>query len=157
MTQQTFTTVTHSPEETHALGERIGAQLKAGDVVCLRGELGAGKTALCRGICAGLDVPDDDFSSPTFAIVNEYHCREPIFHFDFYRLAGAEELRRIGWDDYLQRGAVMLIEWPDLAEEALPRQRLDITLEQDDDNPNDRTITVYANHDHHTLTALSGA
>ena len=119
---------TGSPEETERLGKALAAQLQAGDVIACRGDLAAGKTALTRGIAEGLGV-SGPVTSPTYTIVNEYHDgRLPLFHFDMYRLGSADELFDIGWEDYLARGGVCVVEWAERVEEAfddLPCIRVD--------------------------------
>ncbi len=102
---------THSESETEALGARFGAALPAGTVAALYGDLGCGKTAFVRGMARGMGLDEDQVSSPTFTIVNEYEGTVPLFHFDMYRLGGADELYDIGWEDYLSRGGVCAVEW----------------------------------------------
>lgn len=111
--------LSHSQEETEALGERLGRVLDAGAVVAFTGDLGAGKTAFTRGLARGLGI-SERVTSPTFSIVNEYGGgRLPLFHFDLYRLSGAGELYEIGWEDYLDRRGVCAVEWSENAAEAL--------------------------------------
>ncbi|MEA4965645.1 MAG: tRNA (adenosine(37)-N6)-threonylcarbamoyltransferase complex ATPase subunit type 1 TsaE [Oscillospiraceae bacterium] len=108
-----------SPEDTEKIGEKLAAQLRPGDVIAYRGELGAGKTAFTRGLARGLGIRES-VTSPTYTIVNEYLSgRLPLFHFDMYRLRSAEELFDIGWEDYLERGGVCAVEWSENVEEAL--------------------------------------
>ncbi len=103
--------ISHSPAETFAYGRSLGETLRAGDVVALDGELGAGKTHFVKGIAAGLGCAGD-VTSPTFTLVHEYAGgRLPLFHFDFYRLESEDETLRIGLDDYLGEGGVVVIEW----------------------------------------------
>ncbi len=110
----------NSPEATWAAGEAIGQGLSSGDVVALTGTLGAGKTHLCQGIVAGVGSPAA-VTSPTFALVHEYpEGRLPVYHFDFYRIEVAEELWEIGWEDYLEREGVVLVEWADRFPDLLP-------------------------------------
>lgn len=109
--------ITKSEQETEALGERLAAALPAGSVVAMYGELGAGKTALVRGMARGLGL-DCRVSSPTFTIVNEYLGDRPLIHFDMYRLSGADELFEIGWEDYLSRGAICAVEWSENVQDA---------------------------------------
>jgi tRNA threonylcarbamoyladenosine biosynthesis protein TsaE len=111
---------THSPAETEAVGERLAAELRPGDVVLVSGELGAGKTTLVRGICRGLGVTDR-VTSPTFTIGQRYAGRTPVSHLDLYRLGelGDEDPGLL--DDYLTPDAVALIEWPGAAEPVLER------------------------------------
>jgi len=101
---------TNSEKETILEGEKLGRTLKSGAVVALYGELGAGKTAFSKGIASGLGI-DANVTSPTFTIVNEYTGEIPLFHFDMYRLGSEAELFDIGWDDYLDRGGVCVVEW----------------------------------------------
>ncbi len=111
--------LTHGPEETEALGEKLAACLQPGDVIAYFGDLGAGKTAFTRGLARGLGI-EVPVTSPTYTIVNEYlQGRMPLFHFDMYRLESADDLFDIGWEDYLERGGVCAVEWSENVEEAL--------------------------------------
>ena len=111
--------ITNSPQETEALGQKLGQMLPAGTVIAYRGDLGAGKTAFTRGLARGLGI-QDPVTSPTYTIVNEYlGGRIPLFHFDMYRLHSAEDLFDIGWDDYLERQGICAVEWSENVEEAL--------------------------------------
>ena len=111
--------ITHSPEETEALGAALGQQLPSGTVIAYTGDLGAGKTAFTRGLARGLGA-GEPVTSPTYTIVNEYLSgRIPLFHFDMYRLGSADELWDIGWEDYLDRGGICAVEWSENVEEAL--------------------------------------
>ncbi len=132
---------THSADETQALGQRLAKRLLPGDVIAYFGDLGAGKTALTRGIAQGLGVTDL-VTSPTYTIVNEYLTgRIPLFHFDMYRLGSSDELFDIGWDDYLARGGVCAVEWSENVEDAL-RDAIHITIEKDPLEPDTRRITI---------------
>ena len=102
--------ITNNEKETIIEGNKLGRTLKPGAVVALYGELGAGKTAFTRGIAFGLGI-GMNVSSPTFTIVNEYPGAVPLFHFDMYRLEDENELFDIGWDDYLDRGGICVVEW----------------------------------------------
>ena len=110
--QDTVATITsHSPAETFAHGRALGESLRACDVIALDGDLGAGKTHFVKGIAAGLGC-EGDVTSPTFTLVHEYTGgRLPLFHFDFYRLESEDETLRLGLDDYLGAGGVLVIEW----------------------------------------------
>ena len=111
--------LTHSPEETEALGEALGRRLRGGEIVAYYGGLGAGKTAFTRGLARGLDI-SARVTSPTYTIVNEYlGGRLPLFHFDMYRLSSADDLFDIGWEDYLDRGGVCAVEWSENVTEAM--------------------------------------
>ena len=132
---------THSADETQALGQRLAKRLLPGDVIAYFGDLGAGKTALTRGIAQGLGVTDL-VTSPTYTIVNEYLTgRIPLFHFDMYRLGSSDELFDIGWEDYLARGGVCAVEWSENVEYAL-RDAIHITIEKDPLEPDTRRITI---------------
>ncbi len=122
-----------SPEETIAIGRRLSAILASGDVVCLYGNLGSGKTCLVQGIAQGLGA-EARAVSPSFTLVNEYPGRLPLHHFDCYRLKGPGELDMIGYDEYLGMGGVAVIEWAEIIAERLPEERLDIRLERVSDN-----------------------
>lgn len=111
--------VTHSPEETEAVGEALGMALSPGTVIAYRGGLGAGKTAFTRGLARGLNCRET-VTSPTYTIVNEYlGGRIPLFHFDMYRLKSSDDLWDIGWEDYLDRGGVCAVEWSENVEDAM--------------------------------------
>ena len=132
---------THSADETQALGQRLAKRLLPGDVIAYFGDLGAGKTALTRGIAQGLGVKDL-VTSPTYTIVNEYLTgRIPLFHFDMYRLGSSDELFDIGWEDYLARGGVCAVEWSENVEDAL-WDAIHITIEKDPLEPDTRRITI---------------
>ncbi len=123
-------TVTHSAAETRALGARMAQELKAGDVVLLEGELGAGKSEFARGVAGGLGVTET-VTSPSFTILNVYESgRVPLYHFDWYRLESAEELFEMGLDEYLGGDGVALVEWPGRCPEAVPEKHLMIRFVQ---------------------------
>ena len=120
---------THSPQETEALGQKLGQALPAGTVIAYRGDLGAGKTAFTRGLARGLGITDP-VTSPTYTIVNEYSSgRLPLFHFDMYRLHSADDLFDIGWDDYLERQGICAVEWSENVEEAM-ENALTVTIQK---------------------------
>lgn len=108
------TRASHSPAETLRLARALGAALRPGDAVLIRGELGAGKTTFVRGVAEGLGVDPGLVSSPTFVIVNEYPGRiADLIHVDAYRLRSADDLDSIGWDRLASAAAVMIVEWPE--------------------------------------------
>jgi tRNA threonylcarbamoyladenosine biosynthesis protein TsaE len=127
------------PETTRALGATLAVAARPGDLVCLWGELGAGKTQFAKGFGAGLGVTAV-INSPSFVLMAEYAGRLPLFHIDLYRLATAEEAMAGGLIDERQATGVTLVEWPDRLGSALPRERLDIRIEGTGDEP--RTIIV---------------
>ncbi|MBI5328549.1 MAG: tRNA (adenosine(37)-N6)-threonylcarbamoyltransferase complex ATPase subunit type 1 TsaE [Deltaproteobacteria bacterium] len=110
---------TSSPEDTMELGRKIGEGLKAGDVVALAGELGAGKTLFTQGLVKGLDVKGY-VKSPSFTIVNKYEGRLAVYHLDLYRLGGVNEIYELGIEEYLYGGGVVIIEWAEKAYALLP-------------------------------------
>ena len=121
--------MTYSAAETRALGEELSASLKPGDVVVLRGELGAGKSELTRGIAKGLGVTEN-VTSPSFTILNVYESgRCPLYHFDWYRLENEEELYELGMDEYLGGDGVAVVEWAERCPDAVPEKRIRIRLE----------------------------
>src|SRR5438270_7431071 len=121
--------ILRSPEETRALGCKLGSLLRAGDFVALTGELGAGKTLLVRGAAQGAGAAGGA-SSPTFALVNLYRGGTvALQHLDLYRLSGPAELFALGFDDLLAEPAATLCEWAERAGDALPADRLEIALE----------------------------
>ena len=119
--------LSHSPEETEHIGEELGRTLHAGSVVAYRGGLGMGKTAFTRGLARGLGCRGR-VTSPTFTIVNEYSGDIPLFHFDMYRLGGEDELFDIGWEDYLNRGAVCAVEWSENVQDAFFGDEIKVTI-----------------------------
>ena len=103
--------VTKSEAETVRLGKSLAADLEAGDVVLLEGVLGAGKTALARGIASGLGVPEDEVRSPTFTLVNPYRGRLLVYHVDLYRIEAARDLDELGLEEILGTDGVAIVEW----------------------------------------------
>ena len=133
----------NSVEQTTQLGINIGKLLNPGDIVCLTGDLGTGKTHITKGIAKGLDI-DDNITSPTFTIVNEYDTgRLKLNHFDVYRVSDPDEVYAIGFDDYIFSDAVSVIEWANYIEEILPEDLLHIRIEKDLSKGEDyRKITI---------------
>lgn len=105
--------ISSTPEETMVIGEKIGSALKPGDIVAIRGKLGAGKTVLARGIAASLGV-QEPITSPTYTIISEYKAASmPFYHIDAYRLCGDDDFRLAGGEEFLYGGGVSVIEWPE--------------------------------------------
>lgn len=118
-------------EDTYQLGVTIGKQAKAGDVYCLNGDLGVGKTVFTQGFAKGLGI-EEPVNSPTFTILQEYEgSRLPLYHFDVYRIADVEEMEEIGYEDYFYGDGVCLIEWAELIKEILPKHYKTITIKKD--------------------------
>ena len=124
-----YTIATSSLEETRRLGERLGRLLKEGDIICLHGELGAGKTSFTQGIAKGMGVAKAFITSPTFVIANEYKGRLALYHIDLYRLNNIAEIEDIGLSEYLKGEGVTVIEWAEKAEGLLLEERLSVYLE----------------------------
>jgi len=108
-----------SVEETWELAKKLAAELKCGDVVCLEGDLGAGKTTFTQGLAAAMGVKGR-VTSPTFCIVQEHAGERMLVHMDLYRLHGEDDVIAIGWEDYLAQGAILVVEWPERAGSLVP-------------------------------------
>lgn len=132
--------VTHSPDETRAWAAAWRDRLRPGDVVALRGDLGAGKTCFVQGLAAALGVTEP-VSSPTYTLVHEYQGENmTLYHIDLYRLHSAEEALDLGLDEYLDGQGITLIEWADRAEAVLPARTIHVTL-QHGATENERTLS----------------
>ncbi len=144
MEKETMTIIeTNSPEETFAFGEALGQQAEPGQVICLDGDLGVGKTVFTQGFAKGLGITGP-VNSPTFTIVQIYEeGRIPLYHFDVYRIGDVEEMDEIGYEDYFYGEGVALIEWSALIEEIIPEEAIHVTIEKDAEQGFDyRRITV---------------
>ena len=133
--------LSHSTQETEAIGEELAQKLRGGDVLAFTDSLGMGKTAFTRGLARGLGCRGR-VTSPTFTIVNEYEGKTPLFHFDMYRLGSSDELFDIGWDDYLARGGVCAVEWSERVSVSLPEDTIVVDIARTDEHEDWRTITV---------------
>lgn len=124
-------TESFSPEDTYALGKSLGENAKPGDVFCLNGDLGVGKTVFTQGFAAGLGVTEP-VNSPTFTIVQQYdNGRLPLYHFDVYRIGDVSEMDEVGYEDCFYGDGVTLIEWSNLIKEILPDHVTSVTIEKD--------------------------
>ncbi len=134
---------TNSAEETYQLGKQMGEKAGAGEIYCLDGDLGTGKTVFTQGFAAGLGV-EGPVNSPTFTILQQYDSgRLPLYHFDVYRIGDVEEMDEIGYEECFYGEGVTLIEWSSLIREILPDQVIRITIEKDLEKGFDyRRITV---------------
>lgn len=117
---------------TEEYGRKLAESLTAGTVVALYGGMGMGKTALVRGIAAGLEL-EAEVSSPTFALVHDYGGQPPLVHFDMYRVSGWDDLYSTGFFDYLDAGAILVVEWSENIEIALPADAIRLRLQRVDD------------------------
>ncbi|MEA5085411.1 MAG: tRNA (adenosine(37)-N6)-threonylcarbamoyltransferase complex ATPase subunit type 1 TsaE [Lachnospiraceae bacterium] len=133
----------YSPEETMALGKKMGMEAKAGSIYCLSGDLGVGKTVFTKGFAEGLCVTDKYITSPTFTIINEYQGRLNLYHFDVYRISAIEEMDDTGYEDYFCGNGVCLVEWAELVKEIIPKEAVWISVEKNLEKSDDyRKITV---------------
>jgi tRNA threonylcarbamoyladenosine biosynthesis protein TsaE len=144
---------TRSARATHALGARLGRLLAPGDVVALVGDLGAGKTQLVRGACAGAGVRPEEVSSPSFAIVATYRGRIPVHHADLYRIGDEDELYGTGFGDLVGGDGALLVEWADRIPGALPEEKLTVTLVHDARLPNVRKVELEGVGERHAALA----
>jgi tRNA threonylcarbamoyladenosine biosynthesis protein TsaE len=136
-----FSAVTSSAEETSRVGFDLGKSLSPNTILCLRGELGAGKTTFVKGLVRGVTGLDEDsVNSPTFVYLNIYEGALSVYHFDLYRLQDEEEFLLMGFDEVLSSGGISCIEWSERLEEYLPAERLVVDLEHVD--PTTRKITI---------------
>lgn len=126
-----FELISNSEEETKMIGQKVASQLKKGDIIVLTGDLGSGKTKFVEGILTYFGK-QDEISSPTFTIVNEYEGNMPLYHFDVYRIGSSEEMYDIGYDEYINSDGVCIIEWANLIEDILPDEYLHIELKYKD-------------------------
>lgn len=132
---------TSSPEETVRAGEVLGALLEPGDLLCLSGDLGAGKTTFARGVALGLGIKGR-VTSPTFILINEYQGKIPMYHMDVYRLDGPAGMDELGYEEYFYGNGVTLVEWAEKVENILPGERMDIYLAPSPEDSDAREITL---------------
>ena len=122
---------TRKPEETYELGRKMGREAEPGQIICLSGDLGVGKTVFTQGFAAGLGI-EGPVNSPTFTILQQYEDgRLPLYHFDVYRIGDISEMDEIGYEDCFYGSGVSLIEWSELIEELLPERAVHVTIEKD--------------------------
>lgn len=139
----TLDLLTASPEETHSLGRALAELLEPGDVVSLTGDLGAGKTTLVQGIAAGLGV-EEPVLSPTFTLERRYRGRIPVHHLDVYRLNRLQDVLDLGFEELLDDGGVVLIEWGDAVQSLLPEGHIQVELWLPEDLEQERRMRVTA-------------
>ncbi len=131
--------ITNSPEETTELATAMGRKLKAGQVITLSGELGAGKTLFAKGIAKGMGIVEE-ITSPSFSLLDIHEGEIPLYHFDLYRIESPEELEELYFEEYWEGDGVSIIEWPGRAGESLPEKRTEISIEYL--NSNSRRIII---------------
>ncbi len=132
-----------SSQMTFEFAKKIGEKLKSGDVLCLDGDLGVGKTVFTKGVAAGLGIKDD-VSSPTFTLIQEYYGgRLPLYHFDVYRIDGLWDMDDLGYEEYFYGEGVCLVEWGSMIKELFPENTIHVRIEKDLEKGFDyRKITV---------------
>lgn len=133
--------IVNNVEQTTELGVQIGKLANPGDIICLTGDLGAGKTHLSKGIAEGLGITDH-ITSPTFTIVNEYDGRLKLYHFDVYRVNDPDEISAIGFDEYIFSDGVSIIEWANYIEELIPEEHISINITKAPEDINSRKIVI---------------
>ncbi|AGK99042.1 tRNA (adenosine(37)-N6)-threonylcarbamoyltransferase complex ATPase subunit type 1 TsaE [Clostridium pasteurianum] len=121
--------IVNNENMTMELGKKLGSLLNPGDIICLNGELGTGKTHFTKGVAKGLLI-EDYITSPTFNIVNEYNGRLKLYHFDVYRVNDPDEIYAIGFDEYIFSDAVNIIEWSIYIEELIPKEHISVIIEK---------------------------
>ena len=152
---QRFTLLTTSPEETEALGRRLGEILAPPALLLLRGDLGAGKTCFVRGLARGLDIPaDEPVTSPTYALMHHYQGRHDLYHFDLYRLSCWADLVEIGFDEYVEAGKIVVVEWSERADGA-GLEGLEIVFSLTDEDIRTIEITATTEKDEELLRRLA--
>lgn len=132
--------VSYSVEETIEFGKKFAGNLNKGDVVCLEGDLGAGKTHFVKGIASYFGVDQEKVNSPTFTLINEYPGEIPIFHFDCYRLKAIQEALEIGIEEYLYGEGISVIEWPSKIKEIIPESAIQIEIKHE--GTSERSILI---------------
>ena len=148
---------TYAPQETFELGRQLGKKAQAGDIFCLNGDMGTGKTVFAQGFAAGLGI-NGPVNSPTFTILQSYQeGRLPLYHFDVYRIEDVEEMDEIGYEDCFFGDGVCLIEWSDMIQELIPEYAVKVWIEKDMKKGFDyRKITLFSDEDHKLDELLGG-
>lgn len=137
-----FKFISHSENDTMDFAEELASKMKSGDIIVLNGDLGSGKTKFTEGFLRFFGL-DNEISSPTFTIVNEYNAKDVnIFHFDVYRLSSSDEFYAIGGDDYFSSG-ICIIEWGNIINDALPKNYIEICFSKSDTDENYRVLNIH--------------
>lgn len=148
--------LSRSVTQTLHIGRRIGRNLQAGDIVCLFGELGSGKTVLVKGIAAGLGINKSKIISPTFVLIRELRTKDsvPFYHFDFYRLKTCGDILVLGYEEYFYNRGITVVEWADRLRHLMPREYLKITLEVKAANKRKLEFAAFGRHYQDLIKAL---
>ena len=134
--------LSQSEKETIRLGEKLAKSLKPGDIVCLQGDLGSGKTTFVKGLAKGLKASPKKVNSPTFVLLNIYKAKWPIYHFDLYRLEKAEEIASTGYDEFFYKDGIAVVEWAEKLGELFPKKHILVQFVHE--GKNKRSITISA-------------
>lgn len=135
-----YTYISQSENDTMSFAQLLAKQTSLGDIIILSGDLGSGKTKFVQGFLKYYGL-ENEISSPTFTIVNEYPSVPPLFHFDVYRLADVDEFYAIGGEEYFENG-ICIIEWGEIIQDALPKKYLHIQFERNDNDENTRILNI---------------
>ncbi len=146
-----FRVRTKSVRETISIGRALGRRLSPGDVICLSGELGAGKTCLVKGLAEGLGIRGRVVTSPTFIIIREYKGRIPLYHIDLYRIGSIDDMRDLGMEEVVYGSGVTAIEWAERIRDRLPDERIDITLKWSDIKTRNVEMKAFGQHHRRVL------
>lgn len=148
--------ISTSPHQTEKIAASVAASVRKGDVICLNGDLGAGKTTFTQQFARALGVDKKEYvTSPSFAIMHQYTCRIPLYHFDFYRLGSSEEIVELGFEDYFYGQGICVLEWSDMIREYLPKGRLEILIEYQEEFTRKLTFTFHGTAWHERIETLS--
>lgn len=137
---------TKGVRETISIGRTLGKSLSAGDVICLTGELGTGKTCFVKGLAGGLGIKGKIVTSPTFIIIREYKGRIPLYHIDLYRIGFVDDIRDIGMEEMIYGHGVTAIEWAERIKDILPDERIDVTLKYVDEKTRNIGVKAFGLH-----------
>lgn len=136
----------NSVNETLRIGEAIAKKLKAGDIICLFGNLGSGKTVLTKGIASGLNIESDKVLSPSFVLIRQHRGSIPLFHFDLYRLKSRQDILVLGYEEYFYGRGITVVEWAERLGCLLPKEYLKVKLSIGKDSVRKLDITAFGRH-----------
>jgi tRNA threonylcarbamoyladenosine biosynthesis protein TsaE len=148
--------LSHNQDETINLGVKIAARVKPGDIICLFGELGTGKTTFVKGLAEGLKIKSRQVHSPTFVLLNIYEGRLPLFHFDLYRLGDPCEIAQLGHEEYFYDNGVAVIEWAERLKQFMPEDYLAVRLEHQGEDLRAVELEAVGERSRHLLDKLKG-
>ncbi len=150
---KTVRILSRSTDQTLRLGEKLGRHLRQGDILCLEGELGSGKTTLIKGIAKGLKIAPAKVHSPTFVLMNAYEGKLPLYHFDLYRLEEIHEISSIGYEEFLYGNGIAVIEWAERLGALTPKEYLRVELKHQGENKRSIKLSAVGKKYHEYLGA----